>query len=104
MGGAVGAAASARQYIHHDGGDPRPHPHAGALEGEGCARSGEVTVDAPGQGLGWLLHERNGGSGKPAGQVLHLKTNPCQRAGAGSLPGPLPSAAASPSPLHSWGN
>ena len=46
---------------------PRPRPHAGALEGVVCAHSGAVTADARGQGPGWLLRERDGGSGKPAG-------------------------------------
>lgn len=49
----------------------QPHPHAGLAvkPAPGCPR--EVTTDAW-AGASWLLRELAGGSGKPAGRVLHL--------------------------------
>lgn len=53
-GGEVGAAASARQHIHHnERGPPALPTHRGA-GGAVCGHSGEVTADARGEGPGWL--------------------------------------------------
>lgn len=80
----AGAAASARQYIHHTGGTPAT-PRCSqdrwswVLEGAGRAHSGEVTTGVCAQGPGWLLGERDGRTLILVGELLGYSSFPVFR-------------------------